>query len=174
MPDTDPTSVSKRAFIHSDDLPKVPFVLNGISSRFIRENLVVPIEMKGNVLKVAMADPDDIETVDALRVATSADIIVLTADKKDINDYISKFYTQKAENVNSIIEDMGETGFEFIAEDEDDVGHLKDLASEAPIIRLVNLFITRAVDSRASDIHIEPFEDELKVRYRIDGVMHEI
>jgi general secretion pathway protein E len=60
-----------------------------------------------------------------------------------------------------------------VEEEEEDVGHLKDLASEAPIIRLVNLFITRAVESRASDIHIEPFEDELKVRYRIDGVMHE-
>jgi len=173
MPDTDPTSVSRKAFIHSDDLPKVPFVLNGISSRFIRENLVVPIETKGNVLKVAMADPDDIETIDALRVATSSDIIVFTADRKALDDYISKFYTQKAENINSIIEDMGEKGFEFIAEEEDDVGHLKDLASEAPIIRLVNLFITRALDNRASDIHIEPFEDELKVRYRIDGVMHE-
>jgi general secretion pathway protein E len=68
---------------------------------------------------------------------------------------------------------MGEKGFEFVREDEEDVGHLKDLASEAPIIRLVNLLITRAVESRASDIHIEPFEDELKVRYRIDGVLHE-
>jgi general secretion pathway protein E len=68
---------------------------------------------------------------------------------------------------------MGEKGFEFIREEEEDVGHLKDLASEAPIIRLVNLILTRAVESRASDVHIEPFEDELKVRYRIDGVLHE-
>lgn len=173
MPDTDPTSLSRREFIGIDDLPKVPFVLEGISTRFIKENLVVPIDKKGNVLKVAMADPEDVETLDALRVATSANIHVCAADRKLLNDYISKFYTQKVENVHSIIEDMGGKGFEFIAEEEDDVGHLKDLASEAPIIRLVNLFITRAVDSRASDIHIEPFEDELKVRYRIDGVMHE-
>lgn len=120
-----------------------------------------------------MANPNDREAIDALKVATSADILVYATDNKVLNDYISRFYGQKAENVNSIIEDLGEKGLEFIREDEEDVGHLKDLASEAPIIRLVNLFITRAVESRASDIHIEPFEDELKVRYRIDGVLHE-
>ena len=70
---------------------------------------------------------------------------------------------------------MDQQGFEYVREEEEeDVGHLKDLASEAPIIKLVNLLISRAVDSRASDIHIEPFEDELKVRYRIDGVLHDV
>ena len=59
-------------------------------------------------------------------------------------------------------------------EDEEDVDHLRDLASEAPVIRLVNVLINRAVEQRASDIHIEPFENELKVRYRIDGVLHDV
>ncbi len=57
---------------------------------------------------------------------------------------------------------------------DDDIEHLRDLASEAPVIRLVNLLIQRAVEQRASDIHIEPFENRLKVRYRIDGVLHEV
>ena len=160
-------------FIESDDLPKVPFVLNGISSRFIKENLVIPLELKHNKLKVVMANPGDTGTIDALKVATAADIVVYAADPKAVNDYISKFYGQEAQNINKIVEDMGEKGFEFIREEEEDVGHLKDLASEAPIIRLVNLILTRAIESRASDVHIEPFEDELKVRYRIDGVLHE-
>jgi general secretion pathway protein E len=173
MPDSDSAVTSNRLIIGSDDLPKVPFVLNGISSRFIRENRIIPLEFKNNKLKVVMANPDDRETIDALKVATSADIVVFTADAKVLNDYISQFYVQESQNINSIVEDMGEKGLEFVAEEEEDVGHLKDLASEAPIIRLVNLIITRAVESRASDIHIEPFEDELKVRYRIDGVLHE-
>ncbi len=173
MPDSTTTYRKGVPFINEDELPKVPFFLNGVSSRFIRENMVIPLELKDDVLKVVMANPDDRQTIDALRVATSTDIVVYTTDEKALSDYISKFYGQKAENVNSIIEDLGERGFEFIAEEEEDVGHLKDLASEAPIIRLVNLLITRAVESRASDIHIEPFEDELKVRYRIDGVLHE-
>jgi len=160
--------------ISEDELPKVPFFLNMVSSRFIRDNMVIPLEMKDGVLKVVMANPDDRQVIDALRVATSADIEIYTCDKDIVSDYISKFYGQKTDNINSIIEDIRESSFEFITEEEEDVGHLKDLASEAPIIRLVNLLITRAVESRASDIHIEPFEDELKVRYRIDGVLHEV
>src|SRR5208282_6100092 len=129
-------------FIESDDLPKVPFVLNGISSRFIKENLVIPLELKHNKLKVVMANPDDTGTIDALKVATAADIVVYAADPKAVNDYIAKFYSQ-AQNINKIVEDMGEKGFEFTRDEEEDVGHLKDLASEAPIIRLVNLILTR-------------------------------
>ena len=158
----------------SEDLPKVPFVINGISSRFIRENKIIPIELKNNILKVVMVNPEDTATIDALKVATSADVIVYTGDGKVLEEYIFKFYGQESQNINRIIEDIGEKGFEFLKEEEEDIGHLKDLASEAPIIKLVNLFITRAVESRASDIHIEPFEDELKVRYRIDGVLHDI
>ncbi len=161
-------------YVPSENLPKVPFVLNGISSRFIRENKIIPLELKNNILKVVMADPDDIALIDALRVATSTEIQVFTSDKKAIEEYIAKFYEQESQNINRIIEDLGEKGIEFLREEEEDIGHLKDLASEAPIIRLVNMFITRAIESRASDIHIEPFEDELKVRYRIDGVLHDI
>jgi len=155
------------------DLPKVPLVLNGISARFIRERLVVPLELRQNVLKVVMANPGDRSTIDAIEVATGASLDVLAADPKGLSEYIARFYGQESQNVSKIVEDIGERGPEFIREEEEDVGHLKDLASEAPIIRLVNLLLTRAVEGRASDIHIEPFEDELKIRYRIDGVLHE-
>lgn len=161
-------------YLNSEDLPKVPFVLNGISSRFIRENRIIPLELKNNVLKVVMANPEDSTAIDALRVATSADIMVYACDNNVIEEYISRFYEQETQNINRIIEDLGDKGIEFLKEEEEDIGHLKDLASEAPIIRLVNMLITRAIESRASDIHIEPFEDELKVRYRIDGVLHDI
>lgn len=160
--------------IQLEDLPKVPYVLNGISSRFIRENRIIPLELKKNSLKVVMADPEDEATIDSLRVATSCDITVFTCDPKAIDEYMAKFYGQEAQNINKMIEDIGEKNIEFLREDEEDTGHLKDLASEAPIIKLVNLFITKAVESRASDIHIESFEDELKVRYRIDGVLHDV
>ena len=173
MATPDAGSALVRPSLTSEDLPKVPFVLVGISSRFIRDNMIVPLELKQNILKVAMANPDDRETIDALRVATAAEILVYTIDRKTLGEYISRFYDKESQDISRIVEDMGGGEFEFIGEDEEDVGHLKDLASEAPIIRLVNLLITRAVESRASDIHIEPFEDELKVRYRIDGVLHD-
>ncbi|MCG6535259.1 MAG: type II secretion system ATPase GspE [Syntrophales bacterium LBB04] len=160
--------------LNEDDLPKVPFILDRISTRFIREMRIVPLELKNNVLKVLMANPEDREAVDALKVAVAGDVAVCTADAKMIDEYIAKFYTQEAQNIDRIIEDMDGGSLEFVSEAEEDIGHLKDLASEAPIIKLVNLFITRAVEGRASDIHVEPFEDELKVRYRIDGVLHDI
>lgn len=166
--------ITNTQYLQPEDLPKVPFVLDGISSRFIRENKIIPLEMKNNVLKVVMANPEDLMSIDALRVATSADIMVYACDGQVIEDYISRFYEQETQNINRIIEDLGERGIEFLREEEEDIGHLKDLASEAPIIRLVNMFITRAVEGRASDIHVEPFEDEMKVRYRIDGVLHDI
>jgi general secretion pathway protein E len=161
-------------YLKLEELPKVPIVLEGLSSRFIRENRVIPLELKNSVLKVLMANPEDKATIDALRVATSADIIVFISDPAALDEYISRFYGQESQNINRIIEDIGERGLEFLKEEEEDIGYLKDLASEAPIIKLVNLLITRAVESRASDIHIEPFEDELKVRYRIEGVLHDI
>lgn len=162
-------------FLESKEFPKVPFVLNGISSRFIQENKVIPLDLRNNVLKIIMANPHDRDTIDALRVSLSAEILVYGADGLAVDEYISKFYGREGENINKIIEDMGEKGLEFLKEEEDqDIGHLKDLASEAPVIKLVNMLITRALDSRASDIHVEPFEDELKVRYRIDGVLNDI
>jgi general secretion pathway protein E len=166
--------IQDRTYLELEDLPKVPFVVEGISSRFIREYMVIPLELRNNTLKVVMANPGDRDTIDALRVATSADVVVCTADPKVVDEYIAKFYGQEAQNINRIMEDIGDRTLDFIKEEEEDIGHLKDLAAEAPIIKLVNLLITRAVEGRASDIHIEPFEDELKVRYRIDGVLHDI
>jgi general secretion pathway protein E len=166
--------IEKIRYLKPEELPKVPIVLEGISSRFIRENKVIPLELKNSILKVLMANPGDKATIDALSVATSADIIVYSTDSEVLDEYISKFYGQESQNINRIIEDIGERGLEFLREEEEDIGYLKDLASEAPIIKLVNLFITRAVESRASDVHIEPFEDELKIRYRIDGVLHDV
>jgi general secretion pathway protein E len=149
-------------------------MLEGLSSRFIREHKIIPLEMKNNLLKVLMADPANGEVIDSLRVALAADVQVYGGDGKMIDDYISRYYSQETQDIGKMIENIDEDGIEFVGEEGEDVGHLKDLASEAPIIKLVNLLITQAVESRASDIHIEPFEDELKVRYRIDGVLHNI
>jgi len=124
-------------YLNPDDLPKVPFVINGISSRFIRENRIVPLDLKNSVLKVVMANPDDTAAVDALRVASAADLVIYTSDNAALEEYISRFYEQESQNINRIIEDMGDKGIEFLGEEHEDVGHLKDLASEAPIIRLV-------------------------------------
>jgi general secretion pathway protein E len=164
----------EKLYVKPEDFPKIPLVLDTVSSRFIRENRIIPLELKNGVLKVIMASTENREIVEALGVALASDVIVYESEARLIDDYIAKFYAQESQNINRIIEDINGDNLEYVRDEEEDVGHLKDLASEAPIIKLCNLLITRAVESRASDIHIEPFDDELKVRYRIDGVLHDI
>jgi general secretion pathway protein E len=159
--------------IKREDLPKVPLIMEGLSLRFIRENMIVPIELKGNLLTIATVAPADKSAVDAVRVATSKDVEVCVTDGEAINEYISKFYGQE-QNIDRIIEEINDRGFDAEDAEEEDLGYLKDLASEAPIIKIVNMLIIGAVENRASDIHIEPFEDEMKVRYRVDGVLYDV
>jgi general secretion pathway protein E len=160
--------------INIAELPKVPLILDGLSSRFIRENRLIPLELKNSVFKVLMADPSGTEVIEALRVALAADVIVYGGDVKAIDEYIARYYGPDSQDINKIIETIDEATFDYGGDEGEDVGHLKDLAAEAPIIKLVNILIARALESRASDIHIEPFDDELIVRYRIDGVLHNV
>ena len=106
-------------YVRPDDFPKVPLVLDSISSRFIRENKIIPVEFKNNILKVILANPHDKEIIEALRVASTADIMVYGGDDQAIDEYISRFYGQSSQNINKIIEDMDQQGFEFIEEEED-------------------------------------------------------
>jgi general secretion pathway protein E len=132
---------------------------------------MLPMSMADGELRVAMADPGDRDSLQGLEVATGCRVSPLLAKEKDIVEALEDCYGDHVEAGRSSDDD----GLvEYLSEDEEDVDHLRDLASEAPVIRFVNVLINRAVESRASDIHIEPFENELKVRYRIDGVLHDV
>jgi len=157
-----------------EDYPKEPVLLEDLPLRFMKEARFVPIGLKDNLLQVAMADPDDIYTIDALRLAYGVKVEVFKGNEDDIFSAIERLYGVGSQSLEMIIEEAGKDIYELSPEAEEDVDHLRDLASEAPIIRLVNRLIINAVDLRASDIHFEPFEDEFKVRYRIDGVLHEV
>ncbi|WP_425497302.1 type II secretion system ATPase GspE [Luteimonas flava] len=138
-----------------------------LSVRFLRQFHVLPIGESRGRLHVWMSDPQDDYALDAVRLATGCDIAPAVGLRSEIDDLIERWYGQGRSAMGTIIESAdGEGGG-----DVDDVEHLRDLASEAPVIRLVNLVIQRAVELRASDIHIEPFESRLKVRYRVDGVL---
>ncbi|MEZ0469222.1 type II secretion system ATPase GspE [Luteimonas salinilitoris] len=140
-----------------------------LSARFLRQFHLCPLGERGGRLAVWMADPHDAYAVDAVRLATGREVQPLVGVRSEIDDLVERWYGQGRSAMGAIVETAdGEGGG-----DVDDVEHLRDLASEAPVIRLVNLVIQRAVELRASDIHIEPFENRLKVRYRIDGVLEE-
>ncbi|MDM8516995.1 type II secretion system ATPase GspE [Desulfobacterales bacterium HSG16] len=159
--------------ISYQDYPKEPVVIEGLSVKFMKASGFVPVELDGRILKIAIVDPDDREAVDALKFAFDLDVTPLKGRPEDIENSIERLYGAGRQSIENIIEEADKDVYEISAEKEDDVDHLRDMASEAPIIRLVNRMILNAVESNASDIHFEPFETEFKVRYRIDGILIE-
>jgi len=149
-----------------DEAPEVP----DVSVRFLKQNLILPIAESNGDLTVVMANPRDEFARKALSMASGKNVVTRVGIASEIENGIEKLLGGGRSAMGQIVESLG-------GEDEgdlEDVEHLRDLASEAPVIRLVNLILQRAVESRASDIHIEPFENRLKVRYRIDGVLQEV
>ena len=155
------------------EYPKEPIVLDNLSMNFMKQSRFIPLALTENTLVIAMENPDDFQTLDALKLAYGLKVEIRRGIRDDILEAIENLYGIGKQSIETIIEEAHKDVFELTAEVGDDVDHLRDLASEAPIIRLVNRLILNAVDMRASDIHFEPFEKEFKVRYRIDGVLHD-
>jgi general secretion pathway protein E len=141
--------------------PSAPEI-EGMSPRFLRQSLVFPLAIDERSLTLAMADPLDFETINAVQGFSKLEVTPQLATEQEILDAIDRYYTEG---------DRQSAAAGFAGGDEDDLEHLRDMASEAPVIRLVNAMIAQAVESRASDIHIEPFEKEFRIRFRIDGVL---
>lgn len=149
--------------------PEFPPEAQPLSPRFLRQFHVCPLGENQGQLDLWMADPYESYAVEAVQLATGYPVRPLVGLRSEIDDLIERWHGQGRSAMGTIVEDAdGESTGNL-----DDVEHLRDLASEAPVIRLVNLVIQRAVELRASDIHIEPFENRLKVRYRVDGVLEE-
>jgi len=160
-------------FARDEDFPKEPTLYENISVQFMKESKFIPAQLQDDTLTVIMADPDDFYTLDAIRLATKKRIQVLMGPEAKIVEAIERSFGSGGSSMERIIEDMDSIP-DFQAGDEENVDQLRDMASEGPVIRLVNLIITRAIEKRASDIHMEPFEDHFRVRYRIDGVLHDV
>jgi len=156
------------------EFPTEAVPLGKVSLKYLRRAKVMPLVQSNGTLVVAMADPADYYAIQGLQVATGLQIEARLARERDILEGLESAYGGGAGGDGGNASGEGDAEVAFVGEDEEDVNHLRDLASEAPVIRLVNLLINRAVEGRASDIHIEPFEQELKVRYRIDGVLHDV
>src|ERR1700677_1945859 len=136
-----------------------------LSPRFLRQFRCLPLSREDHTITLAMADPLDVETIAAVRHCTGLKISTVLAPEQEIIDAIDKYYGESAARA--------EADFEFQAgEMSEDLEHLRDMASEAPVIRLVNAIIAQAVEKRASDIHLEPFEKEFRIRYRVDGILY--
>jgi general secretion pathway protein E len=152
--------------------PELPVLEERVSARFLREARALPVREDDNELALAMADPTDRYTIDAFEMVTGRAVRPMVAIPTELDAALERLYGAGKQGNGALVGDL-EQRVDEIAFDAD-VQQLKDLASEAPVIRLVSLLITNALEARASDIHIEPFENRLIVRYRIDGVLHEI
>ncbi len=131
--------------------------------KFLRQFRCLPVALHDHTVTLAMADPLDFETRSTVAACTGLTVRVGIAAEQEILDAIDRFYGESNKN---------EPEFAMsTAEASEDLEQLRDMASEAPVIRLVNAMIAQAVEQRASDIHIEPFEKEFRIRYRIDGVL---
>jgi general secretion pathway protein E len=153
--------------------PELPILEERVSARFLRDSRALPVSEDADELVLAMADPTDTYAIDAFAMVTGRRIRPMVAVPGDLDAALERLYGAGKSAMGQIVGDDVEMRGDEIAFDAD-VQQLKDLASEAPVIRLVSLLITNALAARASDIHIEPFENRLVVRYRIDGVLHEI
>ncbi|MEO8672539.1 MAG: type II secretion system ATPase GspE [Tahibacter sp.] len=159
----------KLPLLWAKDFPEAPPPNVQVSVRFLKQHHIVPVSETETEVGMLVADPAETYPLQAVELATGRKVTVLVGLRSEIDDLIERYYGQGRSAMGTIVETLSDEN----ARGEDDIEHLRDLASEAPVIRLVNLIVQRAVEQRASDIHIEPFENRLKVRYRIDGVLHE-
>src|SRR5512141_1626781 len=143
--------------------PAVSPELETLAPRFLRQFRCLPVALHDHTVTLAMADPLDFETRNAVESSTGLTVLAGIALEQEILDAIDRYYGQTAKNEAELASPEG---------DAEDLEHLRDMASEAPVIRLVNAMIAQAVEQRASDIHIEPFEKEFRIRYRVDGVLY--
>lgn len=141
--------------------PKEAVAAHLLSDRFLRDAKAVPLRMCDEQIEVAFADPTDPYPAEAIAFATNRRVVSFVGRGSDVEGALDRLYAEAP----SAASQAGSFA------DEEDLERLKDFASDAPVVRAVNLLIARAVDARASDIHIEPTEDSLKVRYRIDGAL---
>ncbi|MEA2658537.1 MAG: ral secretion pathway protein [Candidatus Binatota bacterium] len=154
------------------DMPNAPLPIDLPTGAgdFFKLARMVPVSIDGRYLLVATTDPLDVSRLHALELAIGLPVKPVLAKEKEISARIEALYgsTEVADNSQEFAEQV-----EGIGDEEEDVAHLRDMASEVPVIRMVNQMLIRALESRASDVHIEPFENQLKIRYRIDGILHE-
>ncbi len=157
-------------FLPADELPSSPPIIQSLSPKYLRQYKVCPVAVDGSTVTIATADPTDPQLLDDLRQTLGLKVSLCVAPPAAILDAIERAYSASTP-LQKIVEGMGSE--DAPGEAEENVNQLRDMAFEAPVVKLVNLLIEEAAASEASDIHIEPFEEQLRVRYRVDGVLYE-
>ncbi len=167
-------------FVQLNEIEIPASIVEKVPESLARENVLMPMSEEGGIIKVIMHNPNDFETVDKLRFVLNKEIEVALASKQAILEAINHYYggsTKETESVDSMLQEFTDTALDYSEDGGGGGGGMGKTnvldENDAPIIRLVHLIIQEAVTARASDIHIEPFPDRVRIRYRIDGVLME-
>ena len=157
-------------FINLSEIKIPESIVELVPETIARENVTIPLSEEGDALRVILADPMDVETVEKLRFILNRQIQIALAPRSNILEAINRSYGQfDGESADSMLQEFTDTAIDFTETEDAADGFDDDDDSNGPIVRLVHLMISEAVQLRASDVHVEPFEDRIRIRYRIDG-----
>ena len=149
-------------------------VIKLVPSEVVQKYQLIPINRAGSTLIVAMSDPSNIFAIDDIKFMTGYNVEVVVSAENSIKSAIDKYYDQSA-SFDDVMGDLDDIDLEVIDDDDEiDTSELERASEDAPVVKLVNLILTDAIKKGASDIHVEPYEKSFRVRYRIDGVLHEV
>lgn len=178
--ESDLTRVLARQYrVSAVDLSQIevdPRIVKLVPAEFASKHLVIPLRRVGRSLTVAMAEPTDLTVIDDLKFITRFDIEPVVASEFALRAAIEAHYAVGGDRLGELLEELEEQDVELVEDDEEDftASQLRAQVDEAPVVKLINGILTDAVRRGASDIHIEPYERDLRVRYRIDGALQEI
>ena len=160
-------------FISLEEYPKtqLPIKEINVSEAFLKEKTIFPIQIKGDTLTIAVFDPFDLHTIENLKISLGKNIKILLSTEETIIEAIETYYGAGESTMGRMVESIKKDE-NSLTDTDLDTEHIRDMASEAPVIKLVNHIISKATEMGASDIHLEPFADDLILRYRIDGILH--
>ncbi len=151
-----------------------PELVNLIPEDLAQKYQIIPVNRSGSTLIIATADPSNLSAADAIQFRTGYRVELMVASEKAIKSALEKHY-DATETMTEVMEDFDDTGIEVVEEDEElSISELEKSTEEAPVVKLVNRFMADALSKEASDIHLEPYENFFRIRYRIDGMLYEI
>jgi len=161
-------------FVDLSEREIAPEISRLIPSGLARLHGALPIEISGNTLRIALVDPLDLRAAEDLHFALGKDIHVVVSPTEQIEDRIKQYYGTDTSSMEDVLKQLGETGELLQLREGDGADVVEAEANATPIIRFVDLILYQAIQDRASDIHFEPFENEFKIRYRVDGALYEM
>lgn len=160
--------------INLKDFDIDPEIIKLVPKEVCEKHLIIPVNRAGASLIIAMSDPSNIFAMDDIKFLTGYNIETVVASEMAIRDAVERYYAPKGPSLEEIVGDFDDADVEVAEEEDEDVADIAKMADDAPVVKLVNLILLDAIKKQASDIHVEPYEKDFRVRFRIDGVLYEV